>query len=121
MTISEDFWISAALKTIVGVGTKRVRCIRPQNGGDLELCACSMKEAGDHVPATVGQEQVDEDNGARRHAIQAILKQYGYVPLTSRNPSAVEDVKTRHEEISMDLFSARKETKSMFEQCLFWY
>lgn len=118
---AEDFWISAVLKTKLGIRTKRVRCPQPQNGGDLELCACSMKVANSHVAAQIGADEINESKLKRTDAMKAIGKLYGYVPLSLQSPSAVRDVKTRHREVNMDLFKAHDETRDMFRQCLFWY
>ena len=118
---AEDFWISAVLQTTLGIGTKRVRCPRPENGGDLELCACSMKQAGKHEAPNLGSDKINERRSKRHDAMKTIAKHYDYVTLSSRRRSAVEDVKNRHEEIRMERFHADEETLEMFQQCLYWY
>jgi hypothetical protein len=50
----EDFWISAVLKTSFNVSTLRPKCPSPKAGGDIQLCACSMKVAGVSETLEVG-------------------------------------------------------------------
>ena len=54
---SEDFWISAVLKTSMNISTVRPRCQSPKVGGDLQLCACSMKVAKMTEPFELGGNQ----------------------------------------------------------------
>lgn len=61
LTTAEDFWLSATLKSKLGVGTKRVRC--PLS--DVEFCACSMHIAHNHQPAEVGGQVGGEDDRGR--------------------------------------------------------
>lgn len=117
---AEDFWLSAVLKRELGVTTKRPRCPAPR-AGDVEMCACSMKIANDHVAATVGQHEVNEVHQTRSAALQTIAKHYAYVTILSKDPTAAEKMGRAHSEIPIDLFSPSDETKDMFAQCLFWY
>lgn len=73
---SEDFWISAVLRTHLGVHTKRPRC--PTS--DVEQCACSMDTAEDHAPVEVGAVRGGEF-AVRNEAMSAIAQEYDYRPL----------------------------------------
>ena len=118
---AEDFWISAVLKVKLGVTTKRPRCPSPSSGGDVELCACSMKIAINHVAATVGEHSVNEQKQTRADAMQTIHDHYGFVTILSENPAATSSMGLAHTEIPMEQFSPTQESKEMFERCLFWY
>ena len=118
---AEDFWISAVLKVKLGVTTKRPRCPAPSSDGDVELCACSMKIANNHVAPTVGEHSVDEQKQTRADAMQTIHDHYGFITILSKNPAAASGMGSAHSEIPIEQFSPTQESKEMFEKCLFWY
>ena len=75
LTTAEDLWLSATLKSKLGVGTKRVRC--PLS--DVEFCACSMRIAHVHQPVEVGAQVGGE--GARGRAMVKHILATGFVNL----------------------------------------
>ena len=127
LATSEDFWLSAVLKSHYGIGTRTARCPSHASGmGDIELCACSMKDAANHVSAVFGEgssavkleRNVTEMHVKRRVAMQLVLKTYG------RNILLTSDVRER----TKSLFTYTKTNSpeafdvsgSIFESCLFW-
>ena len=118
---AEDFWLSAVLKRELGIPTKRPRCPAPMSGGDVELCACSMKIAEEHIPAKVGNSDVNEHQNTRSEAMKKVADHFNYQTILSKDPEAADNMGRGHTEIHIDLFSPSKETRDMFAQCLFWY
>lgn len=118
---AEDFWLSAVLKRELGIPTKRPCCPAPKSHGDVELCACSMKIANDHISAKVGNSDVNEHRETRSEAMKIIAAHYGFQTVLSKDPMAAERMGKRHSEIPIDLFSPSNQTKNMFAQCLYWY
>ena len=122
---SEDFWLSAVLKNQLGTHTRRPRCPEPESGGDLELCACSMRSAHKHAPARVGNTSVTEvhSNGTnmRTEAIRTIRKEYNFSSIISREPDAPRTMGSRHKELPIAKFRPTAETLSVFSDCLYWY
>jgi UDP-N-acetylglucosamine 2-epimerase (non-hydrolysing) len=122
---AEDFWLSAVLKSELGVPTRRPRCPAPDSGGDVELCACSMKIASEHKSARLGGDDLAETqlSGAntRTEAIRIISKEFNYSTVLSRDPDASRVVQSRHKEIPIENFRPTLETKNLFENCLFWH
>ena len=118
---AEDFWISAVLKRELGIGTRRPRCPNPDNGGDMELCACSMKIANDHVAPNLGGSDIDEKRLTRLDAMRAIAQHYNYKNLLSFDINAVTKMGARHKEIPTEQFKPKPETVAKFDRCLFWY
>ena len=116
---AEDFWISAVLKMNLGIGTKRARCPHPDEG-DLEFCACSMKEAFTHIAPELGSIQIDERTLTRADAIRGVAAHYSYIRLLAQRTSAAAEVERRHKEVDMSLFRPKNETFRMFQQCLYW-
>tara|TARA_B110000003_G_scaffold11684_1_gene11754 strand:- start:1268 stop:3343 length:2076 start_codon:yes stop_codon:yes gene_type:complete len=114
---AEDFWISAVLKMNLGIGTKRARCPHPDEG-DLEFCACSMKEAFTHIAPELGSIQIDEGTLTRVDAIRSVAAHYSYIRLLTQRTA--EEVERRHKGVDMSLFRPKNETFHMFQQCLYW-
>jgi hypothetical protein len=108
---SEDFWISAVLKTFYGVSTRRPRC--PST--DMEECACSMQTAIDHRAVKVGG-VVGGESANRERAMGTIGKAYGYQPLGDKYIAIAA---------SSFVFNAEPQGPfetggTPFEGCLFW-
>lgn len=110
LVTSEDFWISAVLKSFYGIGTKRPRC--PHT--DVEQCACSMLTASDHKEVEVGAHKGGESAG-RQDAMNAIVKEYNYKPLGATFKTKEADSYTFHE-IGHGPLSVR----GTFQDCLFF-
>jgi len=127
LATSEDFWLSAVLKSYYGVSTRTARCPSKASGmGDVELCACSMKDAANHLSAVIGdgksavrlERNVTEMHIKRRIAMKLVLKTYGQdilIPnaLRERTKSLFTYTKNNSPE-SFDV------SGSIFESCLFW-
>ena len=81
LVTAEDFWLSATLKTRLGIGTKRARC--PVD--DIEQCACSHSLALQHSSVEVGAEVGGEE--MRGHIMATHVKSTGYepLPISARN------------------------------------
>ena len=124
---AEDFWLSAVLKNQLGTHTRRPRCPELESGGDLELCACSMRSAHKHAPARVCNTSVTEvhSNGmyTRTEAIRTIRKEYNFSSIVSREPDAPRTMGSRHKELPIVKFRPTAETLSVFSDCLYeyWY
>ena len=75
---SEDFWISAVLKTKYGISSKVPMCPRPVNGYNFntEMCACSLKASRKHEKARVSGTTVK--NKVRPIVINNIITDYNY-------------------------------------------
>ena len=128
VSTSEDFWLSAVLKSHYGIGTRTARCPSKASGlGDIELCACSMVHAAEHVSAIIGdnisglhslERNVTEMTGKRRIAMQHILQTYGrdfLLPLDQRERTKSKFAYTKR--MSSEAFDV---SGSIFEACLFW-
>ena len=118
---AEDFWISAVLKRELGIDTKRPRCPSPKKGGDMELCACSMMTANDHVAPNLGGSDIDEKRFTRLSAMRTIAQHYNYKNLLSMDNDAAIKMGAKHQEIPAKQFTPKPETIEKFENCLFWY
>ena len=85
VTTAEDFWLSATIKSKLGVGTKRVRC--PVS--DVEFCACSMQVAHEHKPVEVGAQVGGEGDVRARVMVKHILATgYVHLPQEARTSEA---------------------------------
>jgi len=127
LTTSEDFWLSAVLKSHYDVGTRTARCPSKASGfGDIELCACSMNDAAKHVSASIGEggtavkveRNITEMHTKRRIAMNQVLKTYGHdilLPKDLRDRTKSLFTYTKRE--SLEAFDVRG---TIFESCLFW-
>ena len=108
VTTAEDFWLSATLKSKLGISTKRVRC--PVS--DVEFCACSMHVAHEHQPVEVGT-KVGGEWDARALTMVKHIQATGYVNLPQ---------KARTEENKSLIFGHFWDTsgESIFNDCLFF-
>jgi hypothetical protein len=111
LVTSEDFWVSAVLRRFYGIGTKRPRC----PAGDIQQCTCSMQEANDHMGVEVGTHTGGEF-AVREDAMNAIVKEYDYVPLGAGTIQKESTSYTFHE-IGRGPWSLQG---SMFEGCLYF-
>lgn len=75
---SEDFWLSAVLKTKFGIKSKTPKCPLPVNGFNynLELCACSLRTARWHKEARVSQSSIKDS--IRPEVINNIISYYNF-------------------------------------------
>jgi UDP-N-acetylglucosamine 2-epimerase (non-hydrolysing) len=111
LVTSEDFWISAVLRRFYSIGTKRPRC----PAGDIQQCACSMQEANDHKAVEVGTHTGGEF-AVREDAMNAIVKEYDYVPLGA-GPIEKESTSYTFHEVGQGPWSLESST---FEKCLYF-
>ena len=117
---AEDFWISAVLKRDLGLRTKRPRCPSQEMGGDLELCACSMKCAAYHRNAVVGSTEYSGKE-VRRQAMKTLASHYNYTRILSKQHLALEEMGAQHVEHPVSSFDISPEFKMFTDDCLFWY
>ena len=80
-----------------------------------------MKIAEEHIPAKVGNSDVNEHQNTRSEAMKKVADHFNYQTILSKDPEAADNMGRGHTEIHIDLFSPSKETRDMFAQCLFWY
>ena len=111
LVTSEDFWISAVLRRFYAIGTRRPRC----PAGDVQQCACSMQEANDHKAVEVGTHTGGEF-AVREDAMNAIVKEYNYVPLGA-GPIEKESTSYTFHEIGRGPWSLQG---SAFGKCLYF-
>jgi len=104
----EDFWISAVLKTKLGISTRRPRCLST----DMQTCACSMQSAIKHEAAEIGSTKGGDLQ--RTQSFSLIAQSLHYEPV-SRSPEYPQ-IYTFHKPGHGPFHVAN----SVFENCLFW-
>ena len=88
---SEDFWISASLKSFYNISTKIPKCPCPEK--DLiipDLCAASDKSALKHENAKVGNSIISHK--IRRRLIKEIIKKFKFQRLIFTKPNYVKNM-----------------------------
>ena len=93
---SEDFWISAVLKTFYNITTKIPRCPCPKNNNLIvpDLCAVSDKSALNHIDAQIGNHSAGHD--LRVKLIREMSNKYDYTRLISIKPDYVSKINTMY-------------------------
>ena len=116
--ISEDFWLSAVLK-LHGVLTKRPMCPAPKSApalADIELCACSMEEAGVITPTDVTQAPP-----SRLAAMDLIKDTFNHTSLLWERPGYWDDyLETTYEYHSVVHKAFNHLAGTKWAECLFF-
>ena len=92
---SEDFWISAVLKSFYNISTKIPKCPCPEK--DLiipDMCAASHKSAHIHENANVGGSVIHSK--IRRKLIREIAKKFNYLQLIITKPDYVKNMHKKY-------------------------
>ena len=92
---SEDFWISATLKSFYNISTKIPKCPCPEK--DLiipDMCAASHKSAHIHENANVGGSVIHSK--IRRKLIREIAKKFNYLQLIITKPDYVKNMHKKY-------------------------
>ena len=88
---SEDFWISAVLKSFYNIPTKTPKCPCPEENPIIpDMCAASDKSAHEHENATIGNSTISEE--IRPKLIKEIIQKYNYQPLFLLKPKYVKSI-----------------------------
>ena len=94
---SEDFWISAVLKSYYGISTKVPKCPCPEGTPIIpEMCAASDKSSMSHIAASVGKTKINNDNKIREQLVKEIIKKYNYQPLILSDPDYVKSINKKY-------------------------
>ena len=94
---SEDFWISAVLKSFYNISTKIPKCPCPEKTPIIpEMCAASDRSSINHEVASFGQIKVNNDNKVRENLIKEIIKKFNYKPLVLLNPEYVKSIYNKY-------------------------
>ena len=88
---SEDFWISAALKSFYNISTKTPKCPCP-NGIPIvpDMCAASDKSAIKHINGKIGNSNIIPN--IRNKIIKETAIKFKYRPLISLNKKYVKNI-----------------------------
>ena len=88
---SEDFWISAVLKSYYNISTKIPRCPCPRDGPIVpDMCAASHKSASKHDDAKVGNKNIK--TRTRYILIKEITNKFNYQRLVYTKPDYVNNI-----------------------------
>ena len=94
---SEDFWISAVLKSYYGISTKVPKCPCPKETPIIpEMCAASDKSSMNHVAASLGKVKINNDNKKRGQLVKEIIKKFNYQPLILSDPEYVKSINKKY-------------------------
>ena len=90
---SEDFWLSAVLKSFYGISTKVPKCPCPEGTPIIpEMCAASDRSSMNHEAASIDKIKINNDNKIRKKLVKEIIKKYNYQPLIFSNPVYVKSI-----------------------------
>ena len=88
---SEDFWISASLKSFYNIPTKTPKCPCPKGISIIpDMCAASDKSAFIHSNAVVGNSSITTN--IRKKIMKETSVKFKYILLTSSNPEYVKNI-----------------------------
>ena len=88
---SEDFWISAVLKSFYNIPTKTPKCPCPNENPIIpDMCAASDKSSLSHENAVVGKSSISHD--IRMKLIKEIIQNFNYQRLYLVKPEYVENI-----------------------------
>ena len=91
---SEDFWISAVLKSFYNISTKIPKCPCPDENTIIpDMCAASDKSGLKHVKAKVGKSSISHK--IRRKLIEQIIRNFNYQRLISVKSEYVKSIHTK--------------------------
>ena len=115
---SEDFWISAVLKSFYNISTKIPKCPCPKNNSLIipDYCAVSDLSAKHHMNATIGNQS--SGHNLRTRLIKKIAMRYKYKRLISTKPKYVESIHKKY--IYGDKKPLFNLSDSLWKGSLFW-
>ena len=88
---SEDFWISASLKSFYNIPTKTPKCPCPKGISIIpDMCAASDKSAFIHSNAVVGNSSINTN--IRKKIMKETSIKFKYILLTLSNPEYVKNI-----------------------------
>ena len=93
---SEDFWISAVLKSFHNIPTKTPKCPCPKNNNIIipDLCAVSDESALNHSDAMIGENNVSHN--IRNILMRKMTNKYNYPLLNSIKPEYVSKIHIKY-------------------------
>ena len=93
---SEDFWISAVLKSFYNISTKIPMCPCPKDNGIIvpDLCAVSDISASYHKNAKIGENSADHN--LRNMLIRKMSNKYNYTLLINIKPEYVSSINLKY-------------------------
>jgi hypothetical protein len=115
---AEDFWLSAVLKSKFNIGTRKPKCLKPNDSDTKrspDFCACSHKSATHHENAVAGGNEVSISN--RHAAMINIGRKFQYEPLLKNDQKIVEKSNLAHKIHEHPIFDLNG---TIFSQCLYW-
>jgi hypothetical protein len=115
---SEDFWISAALKTFYNITTKTPKCPCP-NGIPIspDLCASTDKSSLQHINARVGNSIIIHN--IRKKIMKQIATKFNYQILMSLKQEYVKNISSKfvYGNLKNPLFNL---SDNLWKDALFW-
>ena len=89
---SEDFWLSATLKSFYNIPTKTPKCPCPPKGILIipDMCAASDINADQHIDAKIGNSTIGHN--IRNKIMKETSNKYNYILLTKSNPIYVKNM-----------------------------
>ena len=88
---SEDFWISASLKSFYNIPTKTPKCPCPKGISIIpDMCAASDKSAFIHSNAVIGKSSITHN--IRKKIMKETSIKFKYILLISSNPEYVKNI-----------------------------
>jgi hypothetical protein len=91
---SEDFWISAALKSFYNIPTKTPKCPCPKGIPIVpDMCAASDKSSIEHINARVGNSIIIHE--IRQQIMKGIANKFNYRLLISLNQEYVNNISNK--------------------------
>lgn len=88
---SEDFWISAALKSFYNITTKTPKCPCPKSNPIIpEMCAASDKSAFMHSNAKIGDSNIT--TSIRKQIMKETTNKFNFPLLIKSNPEYVKNI-----------------------------
>ena len=92
---SEDFWLSAVLKTFYNIPTKIPKCPCPEGNPIIpDFCAASDISAIKHESPSIGKLIINSD--IRRKLIKEIANKFNYQPLIFSKPIYVKNIHKKY-------------------------
>ena len=116
---SEDFWLSAVLKSYYKISTRTPKC--PCQKGHLiipDLCAASDKSANNHDNSKIGN-SFGKDYLIRANVIKQIVAKFNYKPLIISNPKIENDIKNKYI-FGNDTYPLFNLVDPLWNNALFW-
>ena len=112
---SEDFWLSAVLKTFYNITTKIPKCPCPEGNPIVpDLCAASDKSAAKHESAKLGDSKIS--GNIRMKLIKEITNKFNYQLLILSNPNYAKNIKKKY--FYSDKFFNLSD--NLWKEALFW-